>query len=85
MINFADLLNKYRQLTPPDSHLKSVVIETIHQYVGVEVKPNQIKFKGKNVFIQASPIIKSEILLKQNLIIKKLNSELQGLSPTAIR
>lgn len=68
MIDLTKLLERFTKSLSDDSHTKSVVIDVIENYTRVRVQPENINLKDGVLEISTTPIIKSEISLKENMI-----------------
>ena len=78
-------LNKFSNLTLPDDSLKRIFIELLAADYKIEIKRDQLSVKQKVLFINTSPIIKSEIFINKHKILNKLNNLLGSKAPHDIR
>jgi hypothetical protein len=58
-------LKKFEQFLPFETQVKNVVISAVQEEVGITLQRPQIAVSRGVVFIHASSVIKSEIMLKK--------------------
>lgn len=85
MENIQFFLEKFKKIEVPNSDLIKALQSTILKNTGIDVPKNKINIQRNQIFIQVSPIEKSEIILKKPLIIKDLEDGLLGKFPQEIR
>ena len=78
-INF--FLDRFRKIEVPNKVLIESIQKSFLKHVGSEVKKENIKVTNGGVFINASPIEKSEFLLKKKEIIKNVEASLLRKAP----
>jgi len=66
-------LSKYKRITPPDEHIRKMTAEIIERECGFDVRPQSIRVHGNTIFIKAEPLLRTEIFLKKEKILEKLN------------
>ncbi|MDP6387900.1 MAG: hypothetical protein QGG63_01325 [Candidatus Pacebacteria bacterium] len=71
-------MEKFKKITPPDKLVKEVCIDTVKKIVGIDIEKDNIDVRNGIIFISADSIIKSEIFLKKNEIIKNLTQKLSS-------
>ncbi len=81
MDNLESYFAKISQLTKNHQEKLDSIIETVFKSSGVKLSPNQIIERGGKVVLQVSPLIKNQIYLKKDLILKELKSILNRRSP----
>ncbi len=69
-------LERFRGLQAPDTDLKKLIIQTVSDVVGVKLDKKSISFQGQTVFIKARSVIKAEIFIHRQEIIKQLEEKL---------
>ncbi len=79
MIPLLQLLSRFKNLRNTEKAKKETVCEEITKITGIQIAHNQISISKNTIFIKASPIIKSEIALKKEEILKELQ-KIQGVS-----
>lgn len=80
MQNLTSLLERFSRSLNKDAYLKEIVLEVIKSRVGVSLPPDSIAIKDGVLGITASPVVKSEISLKESLILKELSLRSVGVS-----
>jgi len=73
MKNISDFLGKFQIIISSDDDLKESIILAIKNTIGIVLNKKDLKVLGDTVFIKTSPVIKNEIFLKKEKIIKKIN------------
>ena len=64
-------LEKFKKLIFQKEELKEIVVRTISEEISHNIDAKYIKIKDACILIQASPILRSEILMhKKNILIK---------------
>lgn len=71
-------LKKFSLLTPPNNIIKNKVVEIIKEKIGVDVPKNKIEVKNKKIYINTSTIIKNEIFIQKNSILKELQINIKN-------
>lgn len=74
MLQLSDLLSRFKNLTNTDRAKKELVGEEISKMIGVPVNYQQISFSKNTIFLKVQPIIKTEIALKKDTLLKKIKS-----------
>ena len=72
MLPIADLLSRFKNLTNTEGVKKKLITEEIQNIVGFVVDKSAISFSKNTVFITVNPLYKTEILLKKDEILKKI-------------
>jgi len=75
MKKISQYLKKFQKLTPPDIFIKKSLQKLIQEELGITIDLKNIEYKNNTIFIRTNPLIKNEIFLKKNLILRKLNTE----------
>lgn len=75
--NITTYLTKFKNITPPNRFIKEKCIAAVKEELGVKLSSNEIDVRSGVVYIKANQIIKSEILLNKNEILRKLNLQLK--------
>ena len=85
MIEIKDLLLRFDKILLSEEIKKASIINILEQTIGVKIKPEDLKIKNNTVYLNIKPIYKSEILLKKDLIMEKLQECLDKRTPENIR
>ncbi|MBI2099772.1 MAG: hypothetical protein HYT48_00320 [Candidatus Vogelbacteria bacterium] len=70
-------LGKFRDLKVADADLKQDLSDIIFNQLGIKLKPSDFNLSGDVVYLQAAPIIKSEILINRVKILAALGRKLE--------
>jgi len=76
MKNISSFLSKFTRITPPERFVKEVFVKVVSDTTGITLSKNEINVKGSVLFISPDPTVKSELFLKKDLLLEKLNQEL---------
>jgi hypothetical protein len=71
-------LEKFKKLVFQKEESREIVVKTISLEISHEVEKDSVKIKNGVIFIQGSPILRSEIMMHKNKILIKLKSILPG-------
>lgn len=75
-------LGKFKDYVPPEILAKKLIQEVIERQIGLKLKSEEIQLSGPAVYFRTSPAAKSEIMIKQEAIMRELESALTGLRRT---
>jgi hypothetical protein len=76
MKTLSDFLNRFRWLVKDDSHLRKEVSEVVEKTTGIVIGKDAVNFNSRGfAIIKCSPLVKSEIFMKERLIIETLNKK----------
>ena len=75
MEKLSDFLKKYRKLTGDDRDFKKIILGVFDEICHLKLKEDDVKIKHSSIFINCPQIFKSDIFLKQTLIIKTINEK----------
>lgn len=78
MLPLSNFFEKFKNLTNTDKVKKQLIVEIFYEY-NIPVKIEQIAIIKNSLFIKTQPIIRTELNLKKEQIIKKIN-KIPGLS-----
>ena len=73
IINFLD---KFKKLVFQKEELKNIVIKIISEEISHQVESESVKIKNGIIYIQGSPILRSEIMMNKKQILDKLKNNL---------
>ncbi len=74
MIPLTQLLARFKNLTNTEKIKKEVIIEEIKACTGISIPISTVSILKNTIFLKVSPIIRTEIFLKKEEIIKKINN-----------
>jgi len=72
--NISEFLDKFKNILSKGYGLRDVIIVSVKDITGLDIKIEKIKISNDTAFIKTSPVIKSEIYLKKEKILQKINS-----------
>lgn len=70
------LLGKFRKLYPPEAVVRNATLESLQSLNGFELNPSAIKIQHGVIFIDANPLIKSELMLYKKELLARVNAKL---------
>lgn len=70
----SSFLEKFKKLINQKEETKSIVIRTISEEIHHPIDSGQVKLKGGFIYIEGSPILRSEIMIHKKQILSKLES-----------
>lgn len=85
MIEIKDLLAKWSNLLVSGEGSKNALREILNEVLNTSIDSNDIGLKDGTMYLNIKPIYKSEILLKRDLIDRKLKERLGRSAPSDIR
>jgi len=85
MVEIKDLLARFDKIIFSEQAHRETVRKVISEVIGVTIKPEDIKIKNNTVYLNIKPLYKNEIMIKQELIARKLSESLAGKYPKDIR
>lgn len=81
MFNIEDLLRRFRNITPPDDHIKNTAALVILDKVKINISKEKIKVINNTIHIDASPAVKSVIFRNKTEILGEINNKSGKNSP----
>ncbi|MCX6754557.1 MAG: hypothetical protein NTU81_01880 [Candidatus Nomurabacteria bacterium] len=81
----SNFLEKFKKLINQKEDTKNIVIKTISEEIRHPIDSDQIKLKGGCIYIQGSPILRSEIMIHKKQILSKLKDILVDIYFTDIK
>ena len=75
MFDIAKYLEKFKVMSCSRDFVRNSLADSIKQICHIEIDPKKIDIKGGLARINERPIIKSEIFLKKDKILKSLSEE----------
>ena len=80
-----ELLEKYKRYTAPDSAVRTALVESIKDVVGIDIHERSIKIIGSAAYIDTDTMIKSAIFIRQDAVLKKVALRLGKVALSALR
>lgn len=65
-------LDKFKKIIFQKEELKNIIVKTISFEISHKVESNSVKIKNGYIYVEGSPILRSEILMHKNNILVKL-------------
>ncbi len=72
MFNISSFLEKFKNIGVEELLFKEAIISSINDKVKVSITSKDIVFKNSIVTIKTSPMVKSEIFMKKNILLSEL-------------
>ena len=77
MKNISDFLGRFKKIKPPHKFIKEEFISLVKKDIDFDLNKEDIDIKNNKIQITSdSTIIKTEIILKKNNLLKELNKNL---------
>ena len=74
--HITEFLNKFLNLFKNEESKREAILLVIAKHLGHPVQPTSIKIKGSIIYIQSSPIVRSEILIHKSVILEELKEQI---------
>ena len=68
-----NFLDKFKKILAVKEAPYDVVIAVIKENLGLKIERSNVKIKGNTIYIQSSPLVKNEILIKKSFILNDLS------------
>lgn len=75
MKSFSSLVDRIKNVLNEDIYVKNAVVESVLEFSGGVIKEDQFSLKEGVLTINASPALKNEIRLKEDLIRKAIQAK----------
>ncbi len=85
MNNLGSYLEKFKLILATPGALKKPVLNAILKITSIELSEKDIDVKEGSIYLKTHPLIKNEIFMKKDLILKELQDLLGKKAPHAIR
>jgi hypothetical protein len=72
--HITNFLDKFKKLIFQKEETKEIVIKVIEKEVHHQLKKESVKIKGGYIYIESSPILRSEILIHKKQILENLKN-----------
>lgn len=79
MLHLSDLLARFKGISNTEKAKKEIVSQELSSIIGVPITHQQITISKNTLILKVQPIIKSEVMLKNNEILQKIKN-ISGLS-----
>lgn len=76
MKTLQNLLERYAHIQAPDTTIKKAFIKAVEEIVDFSLTKKDIKINNKTVHVNAPSVVKNEIRLYQQDIMKKISEEI---------
>lgn len=76
MKNILYFLGRFKNIKPPHKFIKEEFISLILEDMKIDLKQNDMNINNNKIQITSNPIIKTEVILNKENILKKLNENL---------
>jgi len=74
--SIGSFLEKFKKLIFQKEEIKEIVVKIISEVISYQIKKESIKIKGSCIYVEGSPILRSEIMIRKRQILTKLKSVL---------
>lgn len=78
-------LEKFKRLLLQKEVSQTLISESLSKYIKIPITEKMFKVKGSIIYIQGSPIFRSEILINKESILSDLNKTIGSIRFTDIR
>lgn len=72
--HISNFLERFKKVLFKKEELNKIVAQVISETISFPIEEKILKIKGVNIYVEASPILKNEILIHKEKILKKLKS-----------
>lgn len=76
--HITNFLNKFKNIVFQGQKDNRTIAEVITKHISFPIKEDMIKIKGSTIYINGSPILKTEILIHKAGILSDLSSMISG-------
>ena len=76
MLRIDKYLERFKNLKPGKKVIKEDVVKIISNIIGLDIKEYNIDIKNNTAYIKTEPIIKNQIFLKKQQILKQFLKEI---------
>lgn len=76
MFNIDGLLKKFKNIVPPDDHVKNVITSAVLEKIKLEIDKKKIKIISGVAYIDANPSVKSVIFRNKAGILNEIGEKL---------
>lgn len=72
--HITNFLDKFKKLINQKEEVKEIVLKIIKEEIPFQIEKQSLKIKGGFIYIESSPILRSEILMHKKQILIKLKT-----------
>lgn len=83
--HIGNFFSKFKQVLFKSEEANGAIAVTISKHISIPIETKSLKVKGTIIYIQGSPILRNEILIHKNGILKDLSDILIDRKFTDIR
>lgn len=84
-IHIAKFLERFKSIGLEDALLKEEIVKGIKESIKIEISPKEIEFKGADLIIQGNAFLKSEVYMKKEALMKRMENLLNNRKIETIR
>ena len=85
MDSISSLLKKFTSITPPDESVRKEVVRILESDYTISLDIGDVKMQKGIVYIETSPLVKTEIMMRKETILSTLKKTLHDSAPRDIR
>ncbi len=85
MVELKDFFLKFKNVLLGEEIKKETIRSIISEVAGVSIKKEEIEIKNGTIYLDIKPVYKSEIFLKKEKILSRLEEALTKRSPKDLR
>jgi len=74
--HIASFLEKFKRILSQGEGVNNTIVEIIAKQVSFPVSLNMIKTKGTYIYIQGSPMLRNEILMRKEAILAEISTNI---------
>ena len=75
MFNISIYLDKFKKIEVKSSNLKNHIIDSINNIIKINIDKKDVELKNGVVYLRVHPVVKNEIFINKNTILKELNTK----------
>jgi len=72
--HITSFLDKFKKLIFQKEEIKNIVVKTIVEEISHQVENDSVKIKSGCIYVEGSPMLRSEILIHKKQILEKLKT-----------
>ncbi len=72
--HITNFLDKFKKILFQREEIKNIVTKIISEEINFPVEKDKIKIKNGTIFVEGSPILRSEIMIKKKQILLKIKN-----------
>jgi len=73
MFNISIYLDKFKNIESKSSVLKNIIIDSVKNVLKADIDKKNIEIKNGIIYLKVNPVLKNEIFINKNSIIRELN------------